>query len=382
MMIISHIVLRNWKNFRKVDVDLKERTFVVGPNASGKSNFLDAFRFLRDIAKPGGGLQKAISDRGGISKMRCLAARQPSEIVIGIGLSDYGSEEILWKYEISIKQESRGRRQAHLNYKRVWRGDDLILDRPVDEDKSDKERLSQTYLEQINANKEFRDIARYLEKALYLHIVPQLLKYPVAFAGADLPGDPFGKGFLERLAKTPEKTRTAWLKKIDAALRIAVPQLKELHYADENGKPHLEAIYEHWRPDAGKQREEQFSDGTLRLIGLLWALQEGDGLLLLEEPELSLNAAIVARLPAIIYKIQKQKKRQVIMTSHSADLLRDRGVSLHEALVLTTDKEGTKVETAVKIKTVRAMLESGMTPGDAILPQTAPQNTEQLLLEI
>jgi predicted ATP-dependent endonuclease of OLD family len=97
---------------------------------------------------------------------------------------------------------------------------------------------------------------------------------------------------------------------------------------------------------------------------------------------LSLNAAIVARLPAIIYKIQKQKKRQVIMTSHSADLLRDRGVSLHEALVLTTDKEGTKVETAVKIKTVRAMLESGMTPGDAILPQTAPQNTEQLLLEI
>jgi predicted ATPase len=382
MMIISHIVLRNWKNFRKVDVDLKERTFVVGPNASGKSNFLDAFRFLRDIAKPGGGLQKAISDRGGISKMRCLAARQPSEIVIGIGLSDYGSEEILWKYEISIKQESRGRRQAHLNYERVWRGDDLILDRPVDEDKSDKERLSQTYLEQINANKEFRDIARYLEKALYLHIVPQLLKYPVAFAGADLPGDPFGKGFLERLAKTPEKTRTAWLKKIDAALRIAVPQLKELHYADENGKPHLEAIYEHWRPDAGKQREEQFSDGTLRLIGLLWALQEGDGLLLLEEPELSLNAAIVARLPAIIYKIQKQKKRQVIMTSHSADLLRDRGVSLHEALVLTTDKEGTKVETAVKIKTVRAMLESGMTPGDAILPQTAPQNTEQLLLEI
>lgn len=381
-MIISHIVLRNWKNFRKVDVDLKERTFVVGPNASGKSNFLDAFRFLRDIAKPGGGLQKAISDRGGISKMRCLAARQPSEIVIGIGLSDYGSEEILWKYEISIKQESRGRRQAHLNYERVWRGDDLILDRPVDEDKSDKERLSQTYLEQINANKEFRDIARYLEKALYLHIVPQLLKYPVAFAGADLPGDPFGKGFLERLAKTPEKTRTAWLKKIDAALRIAVPQLKELHYEDENGKPHLEAIYEHWRPDAGKQREEQFSDGTLRLIGLLWALQEGDGLLLLEEPELSLNAAIVARLPAIIYKIQKQKKRQVIMTSHSADLLRDRGVSLHEALVLTTDKEGTKVETAVKIKTVRAMLESGMTPGDAILPQTAPHNMEQLLLEI
>ena len=381
-MIISHIILKNWKNFRKIEVDLKQRTFIVGPNASGKSNFLDAFRFLRDIAIPGGGLQKAISDRGGVSKMRCLAARQTPEIVIGISLSEYGSEETIWKYEISIKQESRGRRQSYLSYEKVWRGDELILNRPEDEDKSDKERLSQTYLEQINANREFRDIAKYLEKALYLHIVPQLLKYPVAFAGADLPGDPFGKGFLERLANTPEKTRTIWLKKIDAALRIAVPQLKELHYEDENGKPHLEAIYEHWRPDAGKQREEQFSDGTLRMIGLLWALQEGDGLLLLEEPELSLNAAIISKLPALIYKIQKQKKRQVIMTSHSVDLLRDRGVSLHEVLVLSPNKEGTKVEAAANIKEVRAMLDGGMTPGDAILPQTAPQNMEQLLLNI
>ncbi len=381
-MIISHIILKNWKNFRKIEVDLKQRTFIVGPNASGKSNFLDAFRFLRDIAIPGGGLQKAISDRGGVSKMRCLAARQTPEIVIGISLSEYGSKETIWKYEISIKQESRGRRQSYLNYEKVWRGDKLILNRPEDEDKSDKERLSQTYLEQINANREFRDIAKYLEKALYLHIVPQLLKYPVAFAGADLPGDPFGKGFLERLANTPEKTRNIWLKKIDTALRIAVPQLKELHYEDENGKPHLEAIYEHWRPDAGKQREEQFSDGTLRMIGLLWALQEGDGLLLLEEPELSLNAAIISKLPALIYKIQKQKKRQVIMTSHSADLLRDRGVSLHEVLVLSPNKEGTKVEAAANIKEVRAMLDGGMTPGDAILPQTAPQNMEQLLLNI
>jgi len=382
-MIISRIILKNWKNFRRVDVNLKERTFVVGPNASGKSNFLDVFRFLRDIAKPGGGLQKAISDRDGISKLRCLAARKDPEIVVGISLSEYGSAEVDWKYEIGIKQEARGHHQPYLSYEKVWKGDELILDRPEPDDRKDKERLSQTYIEQINANKDFRDIAKYLEKALYLHIVPQLLKYPVAFAGADLPGDPFGKGFLERLAKTPEKIRTAWIKRIDVALRIAVPQLKELHYKkDENGKPHLEALYQHWRPDAGKQKEEQFSDGTLRMIGLLWALQEGDGLLLLEEPELSLNAAIISKLPAIIYKIQKQKKRQVIMTSHSADLLRDKGISLHEVLILTPNKEGTKIEAAINIAEVRAMLEGGMTPGDAILPRTAPKNIQQLLLEI
>jgi len=54
-MIISHIVLKNWRNFRSAEVDLRERVFLVGPNACGKSNFLDALRFLRDLAKPGAG---------------------------------------------------------------------------------------------------------------------------------------------------------------------------------------------------------------------------------------------------------------------------------------------------------------------------------------
>ncbi|MDD9857444.1 MAG: AAA family ATPase, partial [Gammaproteobacteria bacterium] len=59
-MIVSRLTLKNWRNFREADVPLRERQFIVGPNASGKSNLLDVFRFLRDIAKPdGGGLQKA-----------------------------------------------------------------------------------------------------------------------------------------------------------------------------------------------------------------------------------------------------------------------------------------------------------------------------------
>jgi predicted ATP-dependent endonuclease of OLD family len=53
-MIISKLVLRNWRNFRFADVDLTDRVFIIGPNASGKSNLLDVPRFLRDIAKPGG----------------------------------------------------------------------------------------------------------------------------------------------------------------------------------------------------------------------------------------------------------------------------------------------------------------------------------------
>jgi hypothetical protein len=75
-MRFSRLILKNWRNFVHVDLKMQERLFITGPNASGKSNLLDVFRFLRDIAKDGGGLQAAVRDRGGLSKIRCLAARR------------------------------------------------------------------------------------------------------------------------------------------------------------------------------------------------------------------------------------------------------------------------------------------------------------------
>jgi len=380
-MIISRIILKNWKNFKEIDVPLKSRVFVVGPNASGKSNFLDVFRFLRDIAKPGGGLQNAVlQERGGISKIRCLVARAHPDVEIEIHLSEFGADNVLWRYAIGIKQVPRGTRLPILTYERVWNNDRLILDRPNRDDKNDPERLTQTHLEQINANKDFREIARFLESTIYLHLLPQLLKHPQSFTGPDLPGDPFGKGFLDRISKVNENTRKAWLRRIEQALKIAVPQFKEFNYTEENGKPHLEAVYDHWRPHAGKQKEDQFSDGTLRLIGLLWSLQEGDSLLLLEEPELSLNGAIVSRIPPLIYKLQKPKKRQVLLTTHSVDLLSDKGISLDEILLLIPANEGTDVRTASSIPEIKAMLEGGMSPAHAILPRTKPKNVNQLTL--
>ena len=53
------LCLLNWKNFQRAEVDIADLVFLVGPNASGKSNFLDAFRFLRDLASSGGGFQEA-----------------------------------------------------------------------------------------------------------------------------------------------------------------------------------------------------------------------------------------------------------------------------------------------------------------------------------
>ena len=53
-MRITHLAASNWRNFKYVEFDVGERLFVVGPNAAGKSNLLDVFRFLADIVGLGG----------------------------------------------------------------------------------------------------------------------------------------------------------------------------------------------------------------------------------------------------------------------------------------------------------------------------------------
>ena len=377
-MIISRLILKNWRNFRSVDVDFTERVFVIGPNASGKSNLLDVFRFLRDIARPGGGLQRAMSQRGGLSKVRCLAARKEPDVEIEVVLSDDGSKP-LWRYGIGITQQVRGYRQPILRFEKVWKGNTLIRERPDRDDEADEERLTQTHLEQINSNADFRDVARYFESIRYLHLVPQLLRHPEAFQGPSIPDDPFGRNFLEMVVKTPEKTRRSRLRRIEAALREAVPQLKGLtDTKDEAGIPHLEATYAHWRPNAGRQREDQFSDGTLRLIGLFWSLLEGDAPLLLEEPELSLHSGIVAKLPALFYRLQRKRRRQIFVSTHSGDLLSEKSIGGEEVITLRPDKEGTVVERASSIAEVRGLLDAGLSVADAVLPRTIPPNLGQL----
>ena len=225
-------------------------------------------------------------------------------------------------------------------------------------------------------------IAKFLESVRYLHLVPQLLRRPDNHTSA--PDDPFGRGFLEAVARTSEKTRKARLRKIESALRHAVPQMKDLTVTkDDAGIPHLEVLYEHWRPNAGREREDQFSDGTLRLIELFWSLSDGDSPLLLEEPELSLNSAIVRRLPSLFHQLQQQQKGrsgQVFITTHSWELLSDLGIGAEEVILLTPTADGTRAQVSSERKEVRAMLENGLSIAEAALPFTAPPTMEQFQL--
>lgn len=385
-MLITRLQLKNWRNFRKVDVHLRDRVFVIGPNASGKSNLLDVFRFLRDVAKPeGGGLQKAIKDRGGITKLRCLLARKDPEISIEVELSERIDSPPLWRYCLAFRSEGKGQQRPVISkeYVEDLRLGKKRLDRPNnDEDKRDPERLTQTHLEQINSNRDFREVAEFFSSTTYLHLVPQLLKHPDQLGSYRLENDPFGQAFLERIAKTTEKTSKSRLAKIESVLQVCVPNMRHLRFVrdEATGAPHLEAMYEHWRPDAGWQREDQFSDGTLRLLGIMWSLLDGDSLLLLEEPELSLNEDIVRQIHALIWRLQRNAKyrRQVFITTHSQALLQDKAIDPREIIRLEPTKDGTAAfETSEQDK---ALVAAGYSIAEAMLPKVKPAQVDQLSL--
>ncbi len=371
----GRVHLENWRNFGVADVELAERVFVVGPNASGKSNFLDVFRFLHDIVSVGGGLQAAVRKRQGVSKLRSLSARRSPDVVIRVDLVAAGADT--WQYELALGQN--GKQRPEIKRERVIHNGRQLLSRPDDHDKSDRERLTQTYLQQVNANKDFRPVADAFASVRYLHIVPQLVREPDRSVGRT--NDPYGGDFLEQLASTPEKTLKSKLRAISEALRVAVPQLSELELSrDDRGAPHLRGRYEHWRPRGAWQAEDQFSDGTLRLLGLLWAVMGPGGPLLLEEPELSLHPGVVRFLPQMFSRMQRRSFRQIIASTHSTDLLQDEGIGADEVLLLRPTPEGTVVSSAASFEEVNDLLAGGSSLAEAVIPLTQPRDAEQLAL--
>lgn len=371
----ASVRLSNWKNFPEVDQPLQSRVFLVGPNASGKSNFLDAFRFLRDVASVGGGFQSAVNRRKGVSGIRCLSARRHPNVVLDVTVGNDERPD-QWRYRLEFTQDNN--QVPRVKHERVWRDGEGILARPLPEDEEDAERLTQTYLEQVNTNREFREVHEFLGALRYLHVVPQLVREPDRSVGRS--NDPYGGDFLEQIALTQDRTQKSRLERIRKALLVAVPQLLEIQLdRDERGTPHLRGRYEHWRPQGAWQSEDQFSDGTLRLLGILWALLDGWGPLLLEEPELSLHPDVVRILPQLFARLERRSKRQVLVTTHSPDLLADTGIGLDEVLLLVPGPEGTEVRAASTIQEVPDLLKGGLSLAEAILPLARPREIQLLL---
>jgi len=387
-MRISKLLLINWKNFKKSEVDFPYRVFIVGPNASGKSNLLDSIRFLRDIVKQGGGLQEAVfSLRGGISKIRCVAARSNTDITIGVVVNNE-NDKPEWEYKLTFNQTGGGIADLRVLVKEEYLKNLITCKIHINRNIKGKEseyQLGFTHIEQASLNEEFKSFVDFLGDISYLHLIPQLVRDPKSFLKTSKGEDYYGRDFLEKVQKMNKRISGAYIRKIERALKFAVPNFEKLNFGqDELGVPHFVALFKQWRGQGIKYQEHDFSDGTLRLIGLLWALQDGTKPILLEEPELSLHSSIIRQLPDIIYQLQKKKsgKRQVILTTHSYDILDNKGIAAEEILLISTEgEEGSKVIKAASLPDVKSYLQFGTPIGNLLMSRSTPKNVEQLSLQ-
>ena len=378
-LFFTSLQMVHWRNFHgPVDMPLAPRMFLLGPNASGKSNVLDALRFLRDTADQG--LRAAIGSRGGMGAIRSLHARRPPGFTLAVTVGNKNQPE-QWKYSLKVRNHP----QQHVPEVVAETVTDAqgrqVLRRPTPEDKADLHRLRQTHLEQVVANQTFRPLTEFLTSIRYLHIVPQLMRDPERSAGRR--NDPFGGDFLETIAATPQRTRDARLRKISKALQVAIPQLQDLTLEqDEGGHWHLQIRFVHWRKSPAKQDERAFSDGTLRLVGLLWSLADKGGPLLLEEPELGLHTALVSRLPSLMTRLYRRSPRQLLITTHAPHLLNDPGIGLDEVHLLKPGPQGTEIIPATDHQPTASLYsEDGqLSLGEILMPAVAPEQIDRFYM--
>jgi len=386
-MRISKLTLINWKNFKKINIELPYRLFIVGPNASGKSNLLDAIRFLRDIVKQGGGIQEAVALRGGLAKIRCVAARSNTDITIGVVVNNEDNRPE-WDYQLTFNQVGGGIADLRVIVKGEFLKNlltnEIHINRNIKAEESEYRR-GFTHIEQASQNEKFKSFVDFLGDISYLHLIPQLVRDPKSFLKTSKGEDYYGRDFLEKVQKINKRISGSYIKRIEQALKYAVPNLDKLTFRqDEMGIPHFEAIFKQWRGQGVKYQEHDFSDGTLRLIGLLWALQDGTKPILLEEPELSLHSSIIMQLPDIIYRLQKKKtgKRQVVITTHSHEILNNNGIAAEEILLISTDgEEGSRVVAASSLPDVKSYLQYGTPVGNLLVAHSTPKDVNQLSLQ-
>jgi predicted ATPase len=93
---LRRVRIRGYKSLAFCDVALEPLTILVGRNASGKSNFLDALGFLRDLLETN--LHEALRRHGGWSS---IVSRAGDQTGVAFEL-DLGTEDVSGRYTVEI----------------------------------------------------------------------------------------------------------------------------------------------------------------------------------------------------------------------------------------------------------------------------------------
>ena len=348
---LHRVVLKNYKSIAACDVQLQPLTFLVGANGAGKSNFLDALRFVSDALRTT--LDHALRDRGGIKEVRRRSSGHPTHFGIRleftlrdgttgsyafeVGALPNGGYEVQTE-ECQVTKGPRGRPE----YFQVRRGtvQSSVQAAPA----ASGDRL---YLVNASGLPEFRPVYEAFSRMGFYNLNPESIR--------DLqPSDPGellardGSNIASVLSQMDLHNPTM-KKRIEEYLAKVAPGIQGIDVKALGSKDTLEfrqAVKgsDHpWRFLAANM-----SDGTLRALGILVALlQSPNGnhawipLVGIEEPEVALHPGAAGVLRDSLR--DASQVRQIVVTSHSPDLLDDESLDSNSILVVIADHGTTKV---------------------------------------
>jgi predicted ATPase len=332
---LTRAVLKNYKSIEACDVDLRSLTFLVGPNGAGKSNFLDALRFVTDSLRTS--LDHALRERGGIQEVRRRTGGHPTHF--GIRLEFAVPDGPAGSYAFRIAAKASGGFEVQ-HEECVLRGSEALsgdVRFSVPGATASSDRL---YLPDAPAD--FRPVCEALPRMAFYSFNPDRIKdLQLPDAGDLLARDGSNiASVLNRMGKRQPEARS----RIEEYLSKIVPGVRGVEVKPVGPRETLEFRQDvpdpenPWRFLAGSM-----SDGTLRALAALVALFQSASVPLtaLEEPAAALHPAAAGVLLDAL--LESSALRQVLVTSHNADLLDSPKVGTASVLAVLAENGNTRI---------------------------------------
>lgn len=383
-MKLTHIAITNWRNFAHIEFDLSSRLFVVGPNSSGKTNLLAALRFLGDVARRG--LVAASEDLGGPDRYFRSGAdsaafvatfndtQNSTEFALFLRLMSAGSE--------STKRGSDADQTFAFPMTDPLTGEpnDRYLDvhqtitaggkKPTDEGESfpvEDEEAQRTRVRQTLAG------------IRYIHPNPKKM-----LERSDRYDPDHGTGFFQHVGRFSDQQLDAVVDRIRPIMASVVPEIPNLSY-QRMGLGTEVVFYSDTpvRGASGVYSHEQFSEGTLRLLGMLFdlaTLPRDTSVVLIEEPETFLQASVVRSLPSLLAEVAMNRDVQMVISTHSPELIDSELVLPSQVLMLRSENGETTGELLSESNDprIKAVVSAGLPKSqgiDAVNGRTIPLGT-------